>query len=179
MTKEITELKKRIASLEENHDEILKKADQLYDALTNLRYEGKVAFGRNINKVEKMLGFFNDRLVPHMKVEDIIFSFLGTHIPRLEPVLRLLEVEHREIKTNLEVLEFLLKELSEEKLEPKRTQTIEKLRDKGIYFIYLLRNHIQVEDDSIFQTSAQELRAQEQKDLLKKIKECSEGKFLN
>ncbi len=33
--------------LEKSHDKILKSAESLYNAATNLRYEGKVAFGHN------------------------------------------------------------------------------------------------------------------------------------
>ena len=176
--KEIMDFKNSVSILGQNHQDILKETKLLYDTLTNLRYEGKVNSGKNVREMKKILGFFSEKLIPHMKLEDIIFSYLQTHIPKIESVIRVLEAEHKEIKVNLEVLEFLIHELEEEKSESKRTQTIEKLKDKGTYFIYLLEHHIQVEDESIFGTIDQELHIDEAKELLKKIKECHEWRFL-
>ena len=155
--------------LERDHKEILQEADHLYDVLTNLRYEGKVNFGKNVTKVGKILKFFNEKLIPHIAVDETIFPFLETHIPKLEPMIRLLQGEHKEIKVNLEVLSFLLEELVSEKDEHKHPQMVERLRDKGIYTVYLLRNHIQVEDEGVYRTIEEDLKPEEKKELLRKI----------
>ncbi len=179
MARAIGNLENSIARIEQDHKECLRKTDQLYDAMTNLRFEGKAAFGRNINDVKKILDFFDGNFVPHMKLESIIFSYLETHIPRLESIIKILRAEHNELKVNLEVLQFLIDELLKEKNEFKHTQTIEKLKDKTTYFIYLLRNHIQAEDESIYRIIDQGLHEDEKRELLKKIRESDEWKCIS
>ena len=176
MTKEPVGIKDRITLLGFNHKDILERADRLYDAITNLRYEGKAAFGKNMTEAGKVLEYFNEELVSHMKLEDTIFVYIETHIPKLESVIRILQAEHKELKVNLEVLGFLFRELSEEKNETRRTQTVEKLKDKGTYFVYLLRNHIQAEEESIYRTIDQELHADEKKEPQRRIDQFEQSK---
>ena len=172
-------LKENIETFLRHHAGVLAKTDRFLEAITRLRYEGKVAFGKNMNEVGDLLDYFTEKIIPHMKVEDIIFSFLEIHIPKLEALIRLLQAEHKELKVNLEVLRYLFDELSEEKSEPKRTQLIEQLKDKATYFSYFVRNHVQAEEESIYRSIDQELHLEEKKELIRRIKECEAWEALS
>ena len=167
MTKEAGNLECSLAAIEQDHKECLQRTDELFEAMSNLRFEGKAALGRNTQDIRKILDFLQGNFVPHMKLESVIFSYLEMHIPRLESIIKILLAEHKELKVNLEVLQFLLGDLLEEKSESRRPQTIEKLKDKATYFIYLLRNHIQAEDESIYKALEQELHRDEKEELFK------------
>ncbi len=171
MTKEILDAENNFAFMYKKHKEVLEKVDQLNDTLTNLRYEGKVHIGRNMNDIEKVLSFFNEDLLPHVKLDEMVFTFVGTHVPKLESVIRLLQAEHKEMVVNIEVFSYLFRELENEKNESKRMEAVEKLRDKGTYLIYLMRNHIQAESEGVYKVIDRELRPEEKKTLFKMMRE--------
>src|SRR3989338_1317839 len=97
-----------ITTLEQNHSGLLEKADRLYDVFANLRYEKKADLDKRMRAVREGLDFFEEKLVPHMELEEIIFSFLAMHVPKLESIIRLLQSEHKELKMNLELVRFLI-----------------------------------------------------------------------
>ena len=171
MTKETALSENSSAFFYEKHKDVLEQVDQLNDVLTNLRYEGKVHVGRNMNDIEKVLIFFSKELLPHVKLDEMVFAFVEKHIPKLESVVRLLQAEHKEMVVNIEVFSFLFRELEHEKNESKRVEAIEKLRDKGTYLVYLLRNHIQAESEIVYKIIDRELRPEEKKTLFKLVKE--------
>ena len=170
MTQKQADPKKVADLLEESHANIINKTNRLNDILTNLRYEGKSSLGRNLKEAREILNCFNQELLPHIKLEDeTLFPFLETYIPKLESVIHLLKAEHEDFKMNLRSFEFSLKEIARDNSDPKRAKTIEKIREKGIYLIYLLRNHIQAESESVYKLIDQELRPSEKKELEKRL----------
>lgn len=168
------DLKNKISTFEQEHEDILALSEKLDTDITNLRYEGKVNFSKNIHSVEKTLTAFCEKLIPHMKLEDVVFAYLDTHVPKLDPVIRLLQAEHKELHLGLEMLQFLRREIAEEKNETKRTQAVERLRDKGTYVIYFLRNHMQAEKESIYAVIQKDLKKEEQKELQRRIVDSQE-----
>lgn len=141
-------LKEKVLRLEKEHTQILHRVEALSSAVTELQYEGKVNFGRNLKEVAKILNFFKRNLFGHMDKEDVFFNVISREIPQLEPVFHILFAEHKEIKVNLEVLLFLVRDLEADKGTSRSTQILAKLRDKTNYLLYLLRHHVQVEDES-------------------------------
>ncbi len=157
--------------IEKYHFEALQKADQFYELLSNLRYEGKAAFGRNTHGIQEVLKFFRNELLVHISVdEDIVFAFAETHIPRLKLITGLLRAEHAEFKSALNNFELLFIELQEAKNDLTRSKIVEQLKDKGTYITYLLRNHIQAESESIYKILDAELHMNEKKTLFEKMK---------
>lgn len=148
---------------------IFAESNALEEALQHLRYEGKVNIGKNINTVDVKLKTLKEKVLPHIKTEETVFSFLSVHVPKLDPLMRLLKAEHEEIKVDIEVLEYLLKETVHEKQESKRNQNIEKLKEKGMYLVYLLRNHLRAEHDSIYPVIQTELHDEERKELWSRL----------
>ena len=155
--------------LQKGHNDTLRKTVELEDALLNLRFEGKASRGKNLRMAREVFRFLETELLHHMRMEDeVVFPFLKTHVPRLEPVIRRLVAEHRDFEKNLgrfgQNLGTAAKGTSE---GPGRS--IEKVRENGTYLIYLLRNHIQTESQSVYSVIDRELRVDEKKDLAQKI----------
>ncbi len=143
----------------------MEKTNQLDEVLTHLRYEGKVQLGKNTEELEKLVAYFKKQLLTHVKKEEAVFSFLHTRIPKLDPLLHLLQAEHKELKVNIEVLEFLSRDLAQEKGDAHRIQIIEKLKEKGTYLIYFLRHHLQVEEEGIYMAADKDLKKEEKKEV--------------
>ena len=159
-----------VRELERGHDETFQKTNQFYNLLIHLRYEGKASLGKNIHEAGEVLNFFKGQHSEHMELEeDVIFPFLKTHVPKLEPVIHLLHAEHQDFKRNLKTFEHLLEELVKEKYDLNSQYILEKIRDTGTYLIYLLRSHNQSESDSVYKVIDQELHTDEKRELCNQI----------
>ncbi|MBI4372939.1 MAG: hemerythrin domain-containing protein [Candidatus Omnitrophica bacterium] len=160
--------------LGEEHHSISQETDRFQEILTHLRYEGKACIGKNLKEVRETLKFFNSEVIQHMKFEEeTLFPFLEVHIPKLESVIHLLHAEHEDFKRNLKSFELSIRELEKDASEPNDGKTLEKIRELGIYLIYLIRNHIQAENESVYKIINQELRPSEKQELKRRIKKAS------
>lgn len=158
--------------LETSHSKATRQTNRLYDLAINLRYEGKLSLGKNLKEIGRIVEFFQRELKGHVRLEeDVIFPFLETHVPKLESVVRLLHSEHEDFQAHVENIELQLQAFSKEKNDIQRSKIIEKMRESGIYLVYLLRNHIQEERHSIYKAIDEELRREEKKDLELQIRQ--------
>ncbi len=165
--------------IEGDHSLTLQKTDELQSLLTQLRYEGRASLGKNFKEARALLDFFKSELLRHIALEErVVFPFLQIHIPKLEPVLHLLRAEHDDFKRNLQSFEFQIEELLKEKDDLNRGKKLERLEEVGTYLAYLLRNHIQVESESVYRVVDRELKAEEKRELEKRV-EKGNGKGEN
>ena len=164
--------KNLVASFNDIHNIAIQKTEHLSDVVTNLRYEGKFSLGKNLKEIQKVIDFFSRHMKKHIQLEEeIIFPFLETHIPKLDSLTRLLCSEHKDFEKNFETLQFQLQTFSKVRTEPERGKAIEKLRDVGVYLAYLLRNHMQQENESVYKAIEKELRRNERKELEHQVAE--------
>lgn len=176
MSHEILGLKNMAEFLETDHTEILEKIDQLKGAMVNLRFEGKVSYGKNLKVVEELLTILDSKFLKRLQLmEGILYPFIESHIPKLDPVLRLLKAENKELKVNLEVMIFLLDQIKAEKIDMNQAKFIEQLKDKVTYLMYLLHNHFEVEAASVYKVIKEDLHEDEKDLLLKKMKKNDEN----
>lgn len=156
--------------LENHHEETLRKADHLKEILIHLQYEGKPSLGKNLRKAGEILEFFQGEVNKHMEEEErILFPFLETHLPRLESLISLLRSEHQNFKRHASCFNFLLDRLEGEKDELEREKLIEKLRETGMYLVYLLQGHLQEESEILYRAAEQQLKSDEKKKLAKQL----------
>ena len=156
--------------LEAGHAESLEKTWKLEKILRNLRYEGKASLGKNVREAGEAQRFFNDELTQHVQFEEeVVFPFLKTHVPRLEPMIWLLQAEHQDFRINLEFFKHRLEELMDGRKEKERTRILEKLQEAGFYLIYLLRTHMRAESQYLHQVVEKELKREEKQELIRKI----------
>lgn len=151
------------------HQEVLSKLEELSDSINNLKYEGKLFFGKNTRAIETTMLFLKKKLMWHIKLdEEVIFPFIQMHIPKLDPMLGFLRAERNEFRLTLEHLETLSKQLGDEKDGLKQQRIIDQIKEKGIYAICLIRNHIQSEIESVYKPIDRQLHLDEKKELVKK-----------
>lgn len=153
------------------HEETLKVLETFEDILTNFRYEGKVSLGRNVRRANAVLDFFSKHLLLHFDTEErALFPFVAKHIPKLDPVVALFRSEHRDFKTGMQNFERSLHEMILEKTGTGRAPLIDKIYEQGTYLIYLLRNHIRAEAESIYKEAQRGLKSSEKIELMKQIR---------
>ncbi len=156
--------------LERDHRATFQKLNQFYDALNRLRYEGRMTLGRNMAEIHDLVAYFKRELCGHMKDEEkTLFPFVSSHIPRLEPMVYLLLSEHEDFKSNLQSLEKSIREFKRKKFL--KQSALDSISEKGTYLICLLRSHMWVESCSLYRAVDKELRSDEKRSLIKRIKE--------
>lgn len=139
-----------------------KKLNDLYDVLQRLRYEGKIQTGKNSRELSRLLVFFKEDLIAHIREEEkVLFPFLKTHIPKLEPVIRLLLSEHEDCR---ETLKELLRSYHQfETSRGRKPGVVHQIYEQGIYFICLVRSHLWVESQNLYKVADRELHVAEKK----------------
>lgn len=163
------------ASLEHSHGETLSHIDEFTIALQEFCYEGKVSHDKNLKKIQQHVAFFQDELLPHMALDEkVVFPFLEKHIPRLEPVLHFLKAEHIEFRESLSSFEKIFKTLSSGSAVQDR-RSIEQLRERGLYLICLIRNHIHSENESVYRVMNEDLKDKE-KEEFSRLAEIKKGR---
>ena len=155
----------------EGHVEILRQTDRLSRVLTHLRYEGRPYLGRNIKEAKEVLEFFEHPFVKHLELEEeVIYPFLETHVPKFAAVISLLRSEHVDIRNKLQHMKSLFRKISTGRQSSTRGNWIDEIEATGTYFIYLLRNHMQTESESVYKAIVRELGNDEIKRLERIIK---------
>ena len=149
---------------------VVEKLNQLENAIYNLQYEGKLFSSSHIKKAEEAMRFLKEKFTVHIDLDNrVIFPFLEKHIPRLNSVLLYLKSERREFQEGFKIFEEILAKLKKENDNMIRHGIIERLKDKGIYLICLMRNHIQLEEQSVYKSLELELHKDERNILIEKI----------
>ena len=154
--------------LEKDHKPTFQKLNQFYKVLKKLRYEGKLTLGQNLNEAIKLVTYFKRELDGHMRDEEkILFPFLQTHVPRLEPIIYLLLSEHEDFRNSIKDLKMALSEFKKHELV--KPGILDKICEQGTYLICLLRSHMSVESNSLYRVADKELRLGEKRKLMRLI----------
>ncbi len=154
--------------------EVLKMLDDLGVSIKNLQYEGKMFLGKNTKAIEKVVTFLRGKMFEHIQLDEkVVFPYIQKHIPKLEPMLCFLRAERNEFKLNLENFEYLFKQLKSEKNGLRQQKIIDQLKEKGVYLICLIRNHIQIEIESVYKPIESQLHQDEKKAL---VRQCLQFK---
>lgn len=142
------------------------QADQLEATVVNLRFEGKVHFGKNIKSVMSSVKSLEHWIKLFFDVQDrIVFRFLKSHIPKTESMLSFFQSEHNQLKQGLVNIDEAVELVAKTKSPVNRTRIIAELKDRGVYLSCLLRKEIEVECESIHRMISQELKPDERGDL--------------
>ena len=154
--------------LEKDHQTTFQKINQFYEVLRKLRHEGKLTLGQNLTETSRLVVYFKKEFDDHMRKEEkILFPFLRTHIPRLEPMVYLLLSEHEDFRNSIGNLKTALGEFK--KREAPKPASLDKICEQGTYLICLLRSHMWVESHSLYRAADKELRLSEKRKLIRQI----------
>ena len=156
------------AILERDHKKTFQNLNRFYEVLKNLRFEGKQNLGKNISEIQEFVSYFKREIEAHMREEEkILFPFLETHVPRLEPMICLLLSEHEDFRNCLNQLRFSLSEFR--KTGSDKARLIHGLNEQGTYLVCLLRGHMWLETQSLYRAADRELHRSEKKQLIERI----------
>jgi hemerythrin-like domain-containing protein len=159
-----------VGSFIQSHLRGLKKFDFFHKVLTNFRYEGLASLGKNIKAAEEVLEFFREEIVEHLALEEeVIFPYLERHIPRLGLAIRHVRAEHKDFKKNLKQFEGLLSKIPRLKGYRPRAEVIGKIEWVGIHLLCYLKNHLKMENVSVYRAIGSELKEKEIKELARQI----------
>lgn len=147
----------------EIHLELMKAFKKFHGVVVALRFEGKPAFGKNLKNLiaaQKKLKIAFHR---HKNLEEkVIFPFLEAHIPRLFSVLQLLIKDHAELELILKSFPgnaggFQAVSWWKEDL----AGHVIGLQHQVDYFWQLLKNHIYLEENIVYEMALKELHQDE------------------
>ena len=150
--------------------EALRRIDDLEDAWSRIRYEGKLSWISNLNRIDLVLKYFHKEFMSHIKLEeDILFPYIQTHIPRLEYMMYSLCADHNDFRRDINLISAGLDEMRRTRTLQNRSAMVQQMNDTVIYLIHLLRHHIAVESKGIFDVITNELTTKEKRLLEKRI----------
>ena len=165
-----------LKSFKQEKNTVLEKLTLLYESIQNLQYEGKVSFQKDIKDIEEIVRGLKKILFAHMSLDEgVIFPFARRHIPRLDPMISFLNAERNEFRNQLETFEFLVGKLTEEESALEHEKIFGQLREKGVYVVCIMRNHIQAESEGVYKVLDQELHVREKAELYKFINKNIRG----
>ncbi len=165
-----------LEKMKDIHEELFEKVDRLNHALINLRYEGKANAGKNLKEAWEILCFFEKEVCVHVEAEEkFLFPFLEAHVPRLSPLSNLFQAEHEDFRKNLKRFRLALEDLYAEKGNHGRSESIDKVKEVGTYLIYLLRQHLPAEEESVYKAVYRELHEEEREEL-ERLMSSNDGK---
>lgn len=158
-------------ALNHKQAEILHRVTQFDHALTDLRYEGKPRLGKNLKRLQETSDSLGQETQKYFKLEEkVLFPFFKRHIPKLEPVICLLELERKGLKDYLRNFQRTLKKASRKNTPAVKSRLMERLRERGVYMAYFLKNHILAESSVVFKKVCADLRPDEIAQLREQIK---------
>lgn len=148
---------------------VLQKLDRLDGAVRNLQYEGKMFSRKNMREIQGAVNYLKKRLFEHIAIdEEVVFPFLQKHIPRMEPLLCFLRAERSEFKLSLENFEELFEKFKDEQNGLRQRKIFEQMKEKGMYVTCLVRHHIQIEMESVYNMVDRQLHEDEKNELVKR-----------
>lgn len=178
MTRVKTNPKSGINSLKLSYSVVNSKLDELKNALTNLRFEGKQCLGKNIGSAVRSVSFLNDKWLNYLEAEEEdLFPYILTHVPKFDPMLSHFNKDHQEQrKTILQLCRVLegIKNIETDNMG----RTIETCVSVGNYVVCFIKNHMFIKSEIFYRTVFKSLKADEIKQLDQKIQKTSEF-FLN
>lgn len=145
---------------------MLAKTRELSGILVNLRYEGTASSGKNLKQVRQILRELRRTFHDHSQIENHrVFPFLKKHIPKVESLTEILELEHEYLCDLIEKFESDFVQFTEERNRLKRAKIVLEMQKRGLYLNFLLQGHVHLEIQNLYHTVNQILKPAERKEL--------------
>lgn len=144
--------------------------DRLSAALRDLRFEGAYNQKKNIREIGRLTRFFNGEVRRHMRLEErVLFPFIRSHIPRLDPILCLLLSEHQDFRNSLYALRVAVSASGRPGLD--KADLVQRIHENGTYLNCLLRSHFWLETQSLYRIVDKELKPTERARLVRQLRQ--------
>jgi iron-sulfur cluster repair protein YtfE (RIC family) len=155
--------KRRIKFFDKGHSSVLRLAQRLYGALSQVNYDGSNSFDKQLQDAKEVMRLFCREWKWYMEMEEhIILSFLQTHVPRLESQIRFFQLEHEDLKDKLKKVGYLLGELEKCEHASARNAKLRSIEDAVAYWFVHLKQHMKSEQEIVNSVVQEELNSEEQ-----------------
>lgn len=155
-------MKDAIFFLDQESGKVLRCAEALQNAVTHLRYEGRLFREKNVKAVKAHIKSLKLCLKSHCGLQEkVIFPYLLTHIPKHELSIHFLQTDHTQIAKGEMEVEGCIKKLS----KPDSVQKDTRVHEAGISLICLVRHHLEFEKRSIHKALRYELAPEEKREI--------------
>ena len=153
----------------------LKEIKRLEHVLRDLHFEGKPRFGRNLRETMETIEDLERPLARRFQIEEKkVFPFLRRHVPKLTPVLAMLEAERRGFRARIKNLKGSVRRLAKSTSSRERGRMTHKLREEGTYLLYFLKSHLDLEAATLYRVVSRDLRDDEKRELKGLERMCHE-----
>jgi len=154
----------------ETYSPLLQQGQKLEAVLTHLRFEGKPMRGKNLKEACRVVDFFTAALPRQFEFEEqVLYPFLDAHIPKLNPITSILKAEHENFRNTLGRFKYDLWACGENDDPIRLEGTIQKVRESGIYLIYLLHDRMRANQQALYETMERELHSDEKKEIIQRF----------
>lgn len=144
-----------------------RKLNEFNLALRNLRCEGKVAYGRNVKQIRLAVKFLKLKLKNHIYCEEkLLFPSIKKSIPKLEPTIQVLTIEHNELVKHLKEIDLTCSKIGRDVSAIGNNRIIQYIYETGQVFIFLFKHHAHLEQQRIYKSVEEELKAPEKRRLI-------------
>lgn len=152
--------------LEQEGGKVLQCAEGLQNAVTHLKYEGRMFREKNVKAVKAHIKDLKVCFKKHCGLQEkVVFPYLLAHIPKHELSIHFLQTDHAQIAKGEFEIEGCLKSLSKSDLVQKDA----KVHEAGISLICLVRHHLEFEKRSIHKALRHELNPEEKIEIRKRM----------
>ncbi len=156
--------------LEKNHATFAAETDDLRAILHLFFHEGRAHYGKNVRRLDQRIQSLEIHLNTLMAYEEeALFPFVGTHIPRFQPLIEHLLIEHRDFRKLLNRLTRSLAFFKNKKESARQLKSVQRIREDGMYLVCVMQSHIWTEAKKMYQALNQELRPIEKERLAKRL----------
>ncbi len=163
-------MKKPTELLGDDHKEVLRKLDEMEAAIARLQEGDAVVLGT----LREIGAFIKKDVESHLvKEEEGLFPEMEKFMPRNQGPIGVMLMEHEDLRRSTEKY---LQGLERINGGPIDTAAASQVVDNGTHFIYVLRGHIDKEDNILFMMADMHLDESQNVSILKKFDEIA-GKF--
>lgn len=143
---------------------------ELQEALTRLRYEGKVTFRDNVRNTLRVLRRLHGDTVDHAALQErVIFPFVARRMPQLGPLTTLFYHEHADLRRAMIRLTGILRRIETARDARGRSLLVARLFEEGSELALSLRLHDEGEREALLERAWAQFKPTEKKEFLDRI----------
>lgn len=143
---------------------------ELQEALTRLRYEGKVTFRDNVRNALLVLRRLQGDAIDHTALQErVIFPFVARRMPRLGPLTTLFCHEHTDLRKAMVRLASDLHRVRMTDDTHGRSSLVARLYDEGSELALSLRLHDEGEREALLEKAWSQFKPAEKKEFLDRV----------
>lgn len=150
----------------------LHQINDLQNVVTSFRFEGGYVSQRNEDRVFQFLDGLAKALGERFDLEEgVVFPYADRHVPQVKALSVIMRSEHENVLSNLKKFKAAVRDLCKKCDQKAGCENIQKVRERGIYLVYLMRDRLIAKNDLFYKMLFDSLKQEERKDLAGRVLE--------